>query len=158
MITAVFFIGLMLLFNKRKFDFSAKIKSIVVCIFVVALMLFFTVGLRVFSEKSVPLTSQKSEIEYNIFSTSSLSERCLLWEKTYKIIDNKPIMGCGIGNWQIEFPNSGLKGLYRADVWAVNFTRPHNEFLGILSECGYVVFIIYLILICSIVVFSFFSI
>lgn len=156
-VSAVFFV-IMLLARKMKVVLSAKISLLLITVSVAALLLFFMVGLRRFSEKSVPLTSQKSEIENNYFSTSSLSERCLLWEKTYRMIDDKPIMGCGIGNWQIEFPNSGLAGLYRTDVWNVNFTRPHNEFLGIWSECGYVVFVIYLVFICSMAILSFSSI
>lgn len=157
-IVAAVFLGTMLLLRKRKFVFSEKAKSISIFVSFVALLLFFTIGLRAFSRKSVPLTSQKSEIEYNVLSTSSLSERCLLWDKTYRIIDNHPITGCGIGNWQIEFPNSGLKGLYRADLWNVNFTRPHNEFLDIFSECGYVTFAVYLFFLCSLIILSFSSI
>lgn len=157
-IVAAVLFGLMLFARKRNFGFPAKTRPMLILVSVAALLLFFTVGLRMFSEKSVPLTSQKSEFENNLLSSSSLSERCLLWEKTYQIIDDKPIFGCGIGNWQIEFPNMGLAGLYRADIWNVNFTRPHNEFLGIWSECGYVVFIIYLVFICSLVILSFSSI
>jgi len=105
---------------------------------IIVVYAFLTIGLRWFADRSVPHTSEKSEIEHNVLSTSSLAERCLLWDKTYHIVDKHPIAGCGIGNWQIHFPDAGLEGLYRSDVWNVAFTQPHNEYLGVLSETGYV--------------------
>ena len=118
---------------------------------------FLTIGLRWFADRSVPHTSEKSEIEHNVLSTSSLAERCLLWDKTYRIADKHPVAGCGIGNWQIDFPETGLKGLYRADVWNINFTKPHNEYLGLLAETGYLGLLLYVASLVSLVVLSFFA-
>lgn len=118
---------------------------------------FLTIGLRWFADRSVPHTSEKSEIEHNVLSTSSLAERCLLWDKTYRIADKHPVAGCGIGNWQIDFPETGLKGLYRADVWNINFTKPHNEYLGLLAETGYLGLLLYVAFLVSLVVLSFFA-
>jgi len=118
---------------------------------------FLTIGLRWFADRSVPHTSEKSEIERNVLSTSSLAERCLLWDKTYRIADKHPVAGCGIGNWQIDFPETGLKGLYRADVWNINFTKPHNEYLGLLAETGYLGLFLYVAFLVSLVVLSFFA-
>ena len=118
---------------------------------------FLTIGLRWFADRSVPHTSEKSEIEHDVLSTSSLAERCLLWDKTYRIADKHPVAGCGIGNWQIDFPETGLKGLYRADVWNINFTKPHNEYLGLLTETGYLGLLLYVAFLVSLVVLSFFA-
>ena len=118
---------------------------------------FLTVGLRWFADRSVPHTSTKSEIEHHILSTSSLAERCLLWDKTYHIADKHPLTGCGIGNWQIRFPDAGLEGLYRSDVWNVNFTKPHNEYLGVLSETGYLGLLLFIIFLVSMTVSVFFA-
>ena len=118
---------------------------------------FITVGLRWFADHSVPHTSEKSEIEHNMLSTSSLAERCLLWDKTYLIADKHPLKGCGLGNWQIHFPDAGLEGLYRSDVWNVNFTKPHNEYLGMLSETGYLGLLLYIIFLVSMTVGVFFA-
>ena len=82
-------------------------------------------------------------------------ERCLIWEKTYTLVDQRPLVGCGVGNWQIHFPDAGLKGLYRADVWNVNFTKPHNEYLGVLSETGYLGLLLYVAFLTSLVVLAF---
>ena len=118
---------------------------------------FITVGLRWFANRSVPHTSEKSEIEHHILSTSSLAERCLLWDKTYHIADKHPLTGCGFGNWQIHFPDAGLEGLYRSDVWNVNFTKPHNEYLSVLSETGYLGLLLYIIFLVSMTVSVFFA-
>ena len=118
---------------------------------------FLTLGLRWFADRSVPHSSEKSEIETNMLSTSSLAERCLLWDKTYRVVDKHPIAGCGIGNWPIHFPDAGLKGLYRADVWNVNFTKPHNEYLGVLAETGYFGLLLYVAFLTSLIVLSFFA-
>ena len=117
---------------------------------------FLTVGLRWFAARSVPHSSEKSEVETKMMSTSSLVERCLLWDKTYRIADKHPWAGCGAGNWQIHFPDAGLEGLYRADVWNVNFTKPHNEYLGVLSETGYLGLLFYVVFFVSLVVQAFF--
>jgi len=122
---------------------------------IVLVYAFLTIGLRWFADRSVPHTSAKSEVETNMMSTSSLVERCLLWDKTYVIADKHPFAGCGIGNWQIHFPDAGLEGLYRADVWNVNFTKPHNEYLGVLSETGYLGLLLYIAFLVSLIVLSF---
>ena len=124
---------------------------------VVIVYAFFIIGLRWFADRSVPHTSEKSEIEHHILSTSSLVERCLLWDKTYHIADKHPFAGCGIGNWQIHFPDASLEGLYRSDVWNVNFTKPHNEYLGVLSETGYLGLLLYIVFLISLAVLSFFA-
>lgn len=124
---------------------------------IVLVYAFITVGLRWFADRSVPHTSEKSEIEHNMLSTSSLAERCLLWDKTYLITDKHPLTGCGIGNWQIHFPDASLEGLYRSDVWNVNFTKPHNEYLGVLSETGYLGLLLFIIFLVSMTVSVFFA-
>ena len=140
--------------NARRVNNGYRLPLVVSIVFVFA---FLTVGLRWFADRSVPHTSEKSEIEHHILSTSSLVERCLLWDKTYHIVDKHPIAGCGIGNWQILFPDASLEGLYRSDVWNVNFTKPHNEYLGILSETGYVGLLLYIAFLASLIVLSFFT-
>lgn len=140
--------------HSKKFVFNKRRKVLVTFIAIALTFLFFTILLRQIASRSVPQTSEKSEIEYRITSTSSLAERFLLWDKTYRIVDKHPFLGCGGGNWQIVFPDANLKGLYRADIWNINFTHPHNEYLGILAESGYVGLLLYLAFICSLVFFS----
>ena len=124
---------------------------------IVIVYAFLTIGLRWLAHNSVPHTSEKSEVETKMTSTSSLVERCLLWDKTYRIADRHPITGCGIGNWQIHFPDAGLDGLYRADFWNINFTKPHNEYLGILAETGYLGLLLCVVFLVGLDVRAFFA-
>lgn len=154
-LVAACFFGLIVFFHKKKQAFSKRTKTITLVTSIVLVYAFLTIGLRWFADRSVPHTSAKSEVETNMMSTSSLVERCLLWDKTYVIADKHPFAGCGIGNWQIHFPDAGLEGLYRADVWNVNFTKPHNEYLGVLSETGYLGLLLYIAFLTSLIVLSF---
>ena len=163
LIVAAGFFGIMIIVRMRQFKNSNDVKRVnngyrlPMVVSIVLVFAFLTVGLRWFADRSVPHTSEKSEIEHHILSTSSLVERCLLWDKTYHIVDKHPIAGCGIGNWQIHFPDASLEGLYRADVWNINFTKPHNEYLGLLAETGYLGLFLYVAFLVSLVVLSFFA-
>ena len=163
LIVAAGFFGIMMIVRVCQFKNSNDVKFVnngyrlPLVVSIILVFAFLTVGLRWFADRSVPHTSEKSEIEHHILSTSSLVERCLLWDKTYHIVDKHPIAGCGIGNWQILFPDASLEGLYRSDVWNVNFTKPHNEYLGILSETGYLGLLLYIAFLTSVIVLSFFA-
>ena len=163
LIVAAGFFGIMMIVRVCQFKNSNDVKFVnngyrlPLVVSIILVFAFLTVGLRWFADRSVPHTSEKSEIEHHILSTSSLVERCLLWDKTYHIVDKHPIAGCGIGNWQILFPDASLEGLYRSDVWNVNFTKPHNEYLGILSETGYLGLLLYIAFLTSLIVLSFFA-
>ena len=72
----------------------------------------------------------------NYGSSGSGLERSLLWSKTFAIIGDNWLLGVGNGNWDLFMPAEGLDGLYRAERLDTNFSRPHNDFLGIWSEIG----------------------
>ena len=156
-LVAAFLFGLMFFVQKKNRNFSKLTKAITIVTSIVIVYAFLTIGLRWFAGRSVPHSAEKSEVETKMMSTSSLVERCLLWDKTYRIADKHPIAGCGIGNWQIHFPDAGLEGLYRADVWNVNFTKPHNEYLGVLSETGYLGLLLYVVFLVFLIVCAFFA-
>lgn len=148
---------LLLLIHHRTPTFKRGTKVATTLITILLAFVFFTTILRSFATRSVPKSSDKSEVEYSMLSTSSLVERTLLWDKTYHIADKRPLLGYGTGNWQIHFPDAGLEGLYRADLWNQHFTKPHNEYLGIMAECGYLGLFLYLAFLCSLVILSFFA-
>lgn len=156
-IIAVCFLGLNVIIRKKKQGFSKRAQTITTVTTIIGVYAFLTVGLRWFAARSVPRSAEKSEIETKITSTSSLVERCLMWDKTYQITDKHPWHGCGIGNWQVNFPDAGLKGLYRADIWNVNFTKPHNEYLGVLSETGYFGLLVYIVFLATLILKAFFT-
>lgn len=165
-IVAAVFFGVLSLCRKLWFSrhrertqqsFASKGVKNITPVAIILVYAFLTIGLRWFANRSVPHTSDKSEVETKMTSTSSLVERCLLWDKTYRIADKHPVAGCGIGNWQIHFPDAGLDGLYRADYWNVNFTKPHNEYLGVLAETGYAGLLLYVAFLVGLIVRSFFA-
>lgn len=141
------------LFQLKSLREAKRITIIIIALVFASL----TLGLRWFASRNVPRTAEQSEVETKLLSTSSLVERCLLWDKTYRISDKRPLLGYGAGNWQVHFPDAGLKGLYRADVWNVSFTKPHNEYLGVLTELGYPGLLLYLAFLVALITSSFFA-
>lgn len=156
-ISVVVFFVVLYIHNKQSF-YSHRIKITAVFICIVLSFLFIIVLLRYITSLQTPIPYEKSNTQIGIASTSSLIERFILWNKTYYIVDKNPILGCGTGNWQICFPEAGLNGLHQADYWNVNFTKPHNEYLGVLVENGYVGLALYLTFICSLLVRAGFAI
>ena len=157
-IVAIGVFGFVVLINRKKQSFTKRTETITLITSLLLVYAFLTIGLRWFAARSVPHSSEKSEVETKMTSTSSLVERCELWDKTFRIADKHPVAGCGIGNWQIHFPDAGLEGLYRADVWNVSFTKPHNEYLGVLAETGYTGLFLYVIFLVTFIVKAFFGI
>ncbi len=155
---AVAIFAVMFFVRKRNISFSRKFKLWTTAVVFVVVFLFFTVGMRLLVKVDVPKTADETTAEYAYHSTSSLYERFILWDKTYEMIDDHPFNGCGVGNWQVMFPDYGLSELYSANYWNVNFTRPHNEFLGLLAECGHVTFFVCMLFVISLIIKSFFAI
>ena len=157
-VASMMFFIILLITRKKKCSINNKGKLIISTIAVIITCLFFTVVLRKASSSIIEKNAQGTHTEYNILSASSMYERLELWSNTYKLSDKKPLLGCGLGNWKVDIQSVGTLNLYRCDVWNINFVRPHNEFLELLSECGYLIFLVYLAFLCSLVVFSFFAI
>lgn len=80
-------------------------------------------------------------------------ERLMLWQKTHAVFLEKPLLGTGMGNWQIWYPKAGLDQLWRAEELNYTFQRPHNDWLWILSETGLIGFNLFLLFIVSILAF-----
>lgn len=83
-------------------------------------------------ERTLSLTQPNSKNNESIENTQ---ERFKIWNKTIKLIKDKPITGAGPGNWKINIPAYGTDGL----VWAYGkFSpdRPHNVYLLVASETG----------------------
>lgn len=157
-VSAALFFVIMFFVRKRKVSSSRKFKVWTTAAVFVLVFLFFTVGMRLLVKVDVPKTANETTVEYEYYSTSSLVERFTVWGKTYEMIDDHPFNGCGVGNWQVMFPNYGQSELYRVNYWNINFTRPHNEFLGLLAECGHVTFFVIVLFVISLIMKSFFAI
>jgi O-antigen ligase len=70
---------------------------------------------------------------------NTVNTRVEVWKNTLLMIRENPILGVGAGNWQIFFPKYGLATLGGAtETGRLVFQRPHNDFLWIWSELGFV--------------------
>jgi len=65
----------------------------------------------------------------------SAQVRLQLWKKTLNMISDHPYLGVGLGNWKINIPRYGTNGL-PSEQGKVQYIRPHNDFLWVLSEAG----------------------
>ena len=141
--------GILLIYKRFTIHLSFKWSVIVV---MVILNVFFAFIQPKIIEQG--LAFNKSQIEENQYSgkTELDNERLELWNKTYYMIKNYPILGVGVGNWQIHFPNATLKGMYRAEDLNYTFQRPHNDILWIISETGIIGFNLFFLFVCSILI------
>ncbi|PBQ31327.1 hypothetical protein CNR22_05970 [Sphingobacteriaceae bacterium] len=110
--------------------------------------LFFLGLLQPIIQKSVHYTSKADSL--NALTGIKLEEeRLIMWDKTYHLIQQKPVAGVGMGNWQVHFPDATLSGLWRGEDLNYTYQRPHNDFLWILSETGLVGFNLFLLFLFS---------
>ncbi len=72
----------------------------------------------------------------NYMSSASGSERLNLWYHSYHLFREHPLVGVGAGNWKIELPSVGLRGLYRGYAENLVFLQPHNDYIWIVCELG----------------------
>ncbi len=73
--------------------------------------------------------------DQNTKSVANVQERIKIWNKTIRLIKDKPITGAGPGNWKINVAAYGSDGLaWRYGRFGPD--RPHNVYLLIASETG----------------------
>ena len=108
--------------------------------------IFLTVIL--FLGSSFFLLKQSNRYELFVQKTKDLvnfseSGRYKLYNSTFQMIKDKPIIGIGAGNWKVEVWNYGL---YKDNMGKSFAQRPHNDFLWTWSEGGILAMISYLLL------------
>ncbi|MBQ0015962.1 MAG: O-antigen ligase family protein [Bacteroidales bacterium] len=75
-----------------------------------------------------------------ILANTTILERQKLWGMTFDMISHRPLLGCGVGNWKVCCGEASTKEVFSMDVLNFKFVRPHNDWLRIISEVGYVGF------------------
>lgn len=138
-ITLVVLVGLVIL-RKPLSRFLTRIKTIHAAL----AALFLLVGVSIFftsTDKEV-LPSLSSYEENQSQGNYTIRERALLWNFSKDMIEDHPIDGVGHGQWKLHFPEYG-SGIWRARQGLVQFQRPHNDFIWVLSENGVFGFIAY---------------
>lgn len=75
--------------------------------------------------------------------------RLSLWNNSYQMFKEHPIIGVGPGNWQIFYPKYGLNTIDDKAVrdGFTTYQRPHNDWLWIVSEIGIFGLIFYLFIV-----------
>lgn len=142
---AVFTVVYALLIILQKFNLKNRIKpAILLVLVVVGANIFFLLILKPLVTKSLPLITGESK-SGQVQALNLEQERLVLWQKSYEVFEQQPLFGVGAGNWQINFQEAGLSGLWRAEDLNFTFQRPHNDFLWILSETGVIGFNLFLI-------------
>lgn len=84
----------------------------------------------------------------------STKDRLKLWDRSVKLIAEKPIFGHGLDTWKIEMLKFGSKD-YEAVKGEVFYQRPHNDFLWVLAEQGIIGGSLYLLFFLSLLVLAF---
>lgn len=91
-------------------------------------------GSRLFSQYELNEPGQESGLR----AKASVYERQALWRMTFRMVDKQPLLGCGTGNWKVCYPSVGTGDVFSINTLDYNFTRPHNDYLRLLSETGYI--------------------
>jgi O-antigen ligase len=88
-------------------------------------------------------TFKKQTISMSRYSYGSGGERIALWKKSYRVFQENPVFGTGLGSWKIKVLNYGHQGLETENNLTFH-QRPHNDFIWILSEQGLIGLLLYL--------------
>ncbi len=80
----------------------------------------------------------------NISNLHTLDTRYSLWINSFEMMKEYPF-GVGAGNWQIFFPRYGLSNFDLLDIrnGMIQYQRPHNDFIWMLCELGFLGGIVY---------------
>lgn len=101
-------------------------------------ILFFSGATYIFRDKFSVITR-----------TESFKERAALWQNSWQMFKEYP-MGVGAGNWQIMLPKYGVQKFYefnyRVTEGLTTFQRPHNDFIWVLCETGFIGGITYVLI------------
>ena len=62
--------------------------------------------------------------------------RLKMYDSSFKIIKDNPIIGVGLGNWKVLYPKYADNTNYTDQSFTRINQRPHNDFLWVLSELG----------------------
>ena len=144
-------VGYLLLFVLRRCRSRLHTSLPVVFIFTIIVGVLVVGGCRWFANRETPTPDNAQ----GIFSSASVYERQAVWKMTFHMVDNKPWLGCGVGNWKICHPNVSTQDVFSIDVLDHAFVRPHNDYLRILSETGYIALFLLLFSMCYMLVDAF---
>jgi len=113
---------------------------------------------KIISEKVQQVLSPEKSLHsiYNTDNPTSAQTRTLVWANTIQMARDNPLFGVGPGQWRIVYAKYGVDG-FEHDIrnGLKHFQRPHNDFLWILGETGFLGLITYIIIYIGILVTAF---
>lgn len=124
-------------------------KNIAVIISLIAVII---ISIVIYSRFDSFSTFKKQTISISRYSYGSGGERIALWKKSYRVFQESPVFGTGLGSWKVKVLNYGHQGLETENNLTFH-QRPHNDFIWILSEQGIIGLLLYLSIV-FIVLFS----
>ncbi|MFT6815850.1 MAG: putative inorganic carbon (HCO3(-)) transporter [Sphingobacteriales bacterium] len=139
----VFSLCYLILLGCKNLKVSKRGVKLIGVFFVLVLSLFFFKVFPTIISNTILGETKNFEIE-KISDFGTLNERVLVWDKTYKLIYEKPVLGVGAGNWKLHYTKLGVPDIYKVTDLNVIFQSPHNEYLKVLSELGILGFAIFL--------------
>jgi hypothetical protein len=92
-----------------------------------------------------------------ILSLATLEERLRLWKKSFRMVQNNPLIGVGTGQWKIVLPHYGKIEKFEVTngkITEIQFLRPHNDFMWVLAENGWAGLILYLAFFLVLVIYA----
>lgn len=107
----------------------------------VGLFLLFS-SYKFYFENKITLQHSSKDIAQRyitrLLDSKTLESRIHFWENSWQMSKEHPLLGVGLGNWQIHFPKYGLNNFaeYKITNGESTLQRPHNDYIWILCETG----------------------
>ncbi len=140
LVATVFSLILAIIF-KKQFGISTPVFRRI-GIYLFGGLLIVMISIAVYSRFQSIETFEKQTYVLKNYRFGSAIERIHLWEKSYEMFKESPVIGIGTANWNIYLPKYGTESMRSAEGEII-YQRPHNDFLWVLAENGIVAFIFY---------------
>lgn len=140
MVSTVLSLALVIIFRKQFGISTPQFRRIGIYLF--SGMLIVMISVAVYSRFQSIETFEKQTYVLKNYRFGSAIERVHLWEKSFEMFKESPLIGIGTANWNIYLPDYGTEGM-RSGEGQIIYQRPHNDFLWVLAENGIVAFIFY---------------
>ena len=99
------------------------------------------------------LLAMSAPVQKRLMDPANLQIRQIFWDHSFQMQAELPLTGVGPGQWRIYFPKYGLEGMNPSVAEGVTSeVRPHNDFIWVLSEMGYVGLALFLAFFITVVV------
>lgn len=105
----------------------------------------FSIFIVKFSGKDKTSYNQLEQYLFRVFDNNTLVTRLNYWRNSWQMYMEHPLLGVGLGNWQVYFNKYGLQNLEGFGIvnGLTTIQRPHNDLLWIITETGTLGFLFY---------------